>query len=211
MPISTPMQLHLIPNFCGGRLLTNFFGYEPHEFDLFFKQVIGQLGTVENHGNLGMVAAYTNRAQKNAEPFLEKLGFKRIFTTDKYGNYDRNTGKSIKGMYVDNTSPCVSWAGDWYYDVLPAIKAYQAELVQKRAEEVKTSNLRRPAAPVAPATPPPQVTNIGGFSVGEVVRRVFSNHAFTIVAVHVDSESYSCSSHVTGNITRFHRNDIVSV
>lgn len=207
MPVQTPMQIHSIPNFCGGRLLTNFFGYEPNEFDAFFKQVIGVLGTVENRGNLGMVAAYTNRQQVNAEPFLEKLGFKRIFTTDKYGRYNRETGKTDSA----DSSPCVSWAGDWFYDILPAIKAYQAEIATKRNAAAATSNLRRPAAPVAATTPPPQIGIAGGFRVGEVVRLVFSSHTYTVVAVHVDSASYSCRSHATGNITILNRNDIVNV
>ena len=205
MPVLTPMQIHGIPNFCGGRLLTNFFGYEPNEFDAFFKQVIGVLGTVENRGNLGMVAAYTNRSQKNAEPFLEKLGFKRIFTTDKYGNYDRETGKTRS----DDSSPCVSWAGDWYHDILPAIKAYQEEIATKRNAAATTSNLRRPAAPVAATTPQPVQRDTTQFRVGDVVRVMFSTRTFTVVSVM--GRYYTCRSHATGNMIPYRPNDLILV
>lgn len=145
-----PMQLHTIPNFCGGRILTNFFYYTPDQFEEFFKYTIGCLGTTANKGNLGMIVAFTNRQQKVAAGFLERLGFKPVATTDKYGNYDREKGKSTGG----DTSPCVTFTGDWYHDVLPKIQEHMKELEAKRIVASATSNLRRPAAPAAPQARP---------------------------------------------------------
>jgi len=142
-----PMQLHTIPNFCGGRILTNFFYYTPDQFEDFFKYIIGSLGTTANKGNLGMIVAFTNSQQKVAAGFLERLGFKPVATTDKYGNYDRENGKSNGG----DTSPCVTFTGDWYHDVLPKIQEHMKELEDKRVTAAATSNLRRP--PVPPARP----------------------------------------------------------
>lgn len=160
-----PMQLHLIPNFCGGRILTNFFYYEPHQFEDFFKYIIGSLGTTANKGNLGMIVAFTNGQQKVAAGFLERLGFKPVATTDKYGNYDREKGKSNGG----DTSPCVTFIGDWYHDVLPKIQEHMKELEDKRVTAAATSNLRRPVAPPAPVPP---VEVIERFPLGVIARRV---------------------------------------
>lgn len=144
-----PMQLHTIPNFCGGRILTNFFYYTPDQFEDFFKYIIASLGTTANKGNLGMIVAFTNSQQKVAAGFLERLGFKPVATTDKYGNYDREKGKSNGG----DTSPCVTFIGDWYQDVLPKIQEHMKELEAQRNTAAATSNLRRPAGPVTPAAP----------------------------------------------------------
>lgn len=160
-----PMQLHTIPNFCGGRILTNFFYYTPDQFEDFFKYIIGCLGTTANKGNLGMIVAFTNSQQKVAAGFLERLGFKPVATTDKYGNYDREKGKSNGG----DTSPCVTFTGDWYHDVLPKIQEHMKELEDKRVTAAATSNLRRPAAPAAPAPP---VEVIERFPLGVIARRV---------------------------------------
>lgn len=140
MPIREPMALHGIPNFCGGRVLTNFFNYRENEFPLFFKEVIRVLGTVENEGNNGIVMAYTNKDQEVGASFLEKLGFKCVAITDKYGRYDRETSKRKPGP----SSPCKTFIGDWYHDVLPAIKGVLAEM--KTAEP--SSNLRKKAPPL---------------------------------------------------------------
>ena len=125
-----PMQLHTIPNFCGGRILTNFFYYTPDQFEDFFKYLISSLGTTANKGTLGMIVAFTNNQQKVAAGFLERLGFKPVATTDKYGNYDREKGKGNGNN--DDTSPCVTFVGDWYYDVLPKIQEHMKELEAQR-------------------------------------------------------------------------------
>jgi len=147
--MSTPiaMQVHAIPNFCGGRILTNFFYYQENQFETFFKFVVQCLGSTANKGNLGMIVAFTNHQQKVAEGFLERLGFKRVAVTDKYGNYNRETGKSNG----NSTSPCITWTGDWYHDVLPKIQEHLKELEAQRSTATATSNLRRP--PVPPARP----------------------------------------------------------
>lgn len=147
MSTPTAMQLHAIPNFCGGRILTNFFYYQENQFETFFKFVVQCLGSTANKGNLGMIVAFTNRQQTVAEGFLERLGFKRVAVTDKYGNYNRETGKSSS----NNTSPCITWTGDWYHDVLPKIQEHLKELEAQRSTAAATSNLRRP--PVPPARP----------------------------------------------------------
>lgn len=156
MPVPVPMQVHGIPNFCGGRILTNFFYYEENQFEAFFKNIIAALGTTENKGNLGMIVAFTNQQQKVAAGFLERIGFKPVATTDKYGNYNREKGKSNGG----DTSPCVTFTGDWYHDVLPKIKEHFKELEALRTTAATTSNLRRPAAPATPIPPQPQAEPI---------------------------------------------------
>lgn len=151
MSTPTAMQLHAIPNFCGGRILTNFFYYQENQFETFFKFVVQCLGSTANKGNLGMIVAFTNRQQKVAEGFLERLGFKRVAVTDKYGNYNRETGESNS----NDTSPCITWTGDWYNDVLPKIQEHLKELEAQRSTAAATSNLRRPAAPTPPQPVPP--------------------------------------------------------
>ena len=184
-----PMQLHIIPNFCGGRILTNFFYYTPDQFEDFFRYIITSLGTTANKGNLGMIVAFTNSHQKVAAGFLERLGFKPVATTDKYGNYDRATGKSNGG----DTSPCVTFIGDWYHDVLPKIQEHMKELEAERATVAATSNLRRPAAPAAPAAQPqPQARPI--FRVGMNVCRVGErNRVFRIVSPSSRGANFWCT------------------
>lgn len=158
----TPMQYHFIPNFCGGRILTNFFYYKPDQFDLFVQNLIKVTGTTENRGNIGVIVAFTNSQQEVAAGFLERLGFKPVATTDKFGNYDREDKKIMPG----NSSPCITFVGDWYYDVLPAIKKYLEEREAQRATAPVTSNLRRPAGPPVTAAQAGTLT----FYVGMYVR-----------------------------------------
>ncbi len=213
MPTTVPMQIFTIPNFCGGRILTNFFYYEENQFEVFFKNIIAVLGTTENKGNLGMIVAFTNQQQKVAAGFLERLGFKPVAITDKYGNYNRENGKSDKG----NTSPCVTFTGDWYYDVLPKIKEHIKELEALRTTAAATSNLRRPVAPAAPATTPPSAPTPSAqprdtqFRVGDIVRVMFTNRAFTVVTVLLGGRAYLCRSHTTGNMVQYHPHDLVLV
>ena len=200
-----PMQLHIIPNFCGGRILTNFFYYTPNQFEEFFKYIIGCLGTTANKGNLGMIVAFTNSQQKVAAGFLERLGFKPVATTDKYGNYDREKGESNGG----DTSPCVTFTGDWYHDVLPKIQEHMKELEAKRVTAAATSNLRRPATPAT--TPPQPMQRDTQFRVGDIVRIMYTARAFTVVTVLMGGRAYLCRSHTTGNMVQYHPNDLVLV
>ena len=202
-----PMQLHPIPNFCGGRILTNFFNYTPNQFEDFFKYIINSLGTTANKGNLGMIVAFTNSQQKVAAGFLERLGFKPVATTDKYGNYDREKGKGNGNN--DDTSPCVTFVGDWYYDVLPKIQAHMKELEAKRVTAAATSDLRRPATPAT--TPPQPMQRDTQFRVGDIVRIMYTARAFTVVTVLMGGRAYLCRSHTTGNMVQYHPNDLVLV
>ena len=200
-----PMQLHAIPNFCGGRILTNFFYYTPDQFEDFFKYTIGCLGTTANKGNLGMIVAFTNGQQKVAAGFLERLGFKPVATTDKYGNYDREKGKSNGG----DTSPCVTFTGDWYHDVLPKIQEHMKELEDKRATATATSNLRRPVAPVAPVAPAaPQAWPI--FRVGMNVYRVGNKrHVWRIISPSARGANFWCTPvNFIGNNEWIHHTDL---
>ena len=198
-----PMQLHTIPNFCGGRILTNFFYYEPHQFEDFFKYIIGSLGTTANKGNLGMIVAFTNSQQKVAAGFLERLGFKPVATTDKYGNYDREKGKSND----DDTSPCVTFTGDWYHDVLPKIQEHMKELEAKRNTVAATSNLRRPAAPVPPQ---PQAGPI--FREGMNVYRVGNTrHVWRIISPSARGANFWCTPvNFIGNNEWIHHTELRS-
>lgn len=181
-----PMQLHTIPNFCGGRILTNFFYYTPDQFEDFFKYLISSLGTTANKGTLGMIVAFTNSQQKVAAGFLERLGFKPVATTDKYGNYDREKGKGNGNN--EDTSPCVTFVGDWYYDVLPKIQEHMKELEAQRNTVAATSNLRRPAAPV----PQPQAEPI--FREGmNVYRAGERNRVFRIVSSSARGANFWCT------------------
>ena len=200
-----PMQLHTIPNFCGGRILTNFFYYTPDQFEDFFKYIIGSLGTTANKGHLGMIVAFTNSQQKVAAGFLERLGFKPVATTDKYGNYDREKGESNGG----DTSPCVTFTGDWYHDVLPKIQEHMKELEAKRVTAAATSNLRRPATPAT--TPPQPMQRDTQFRVGDIVRIMYTARAFTVVTVLMGGRAYLCRSHTTGNMAPYHPNDLALV
>lgn len=202
-----PMQLHPIPNFCGGRILTNFFYYEPHQFEDFFKYIIGSLGTTANKGNLGMIVAFTNGQQKVAAGFLERLGFKPVATTDKYGNYDREKGKSNGG----DTSPCVTFTGDWYHDVLPKIQEHMKELEAKRATVAATSNLRRPVAPAAPV-PQPQAQAGPIFREGMNVYRVGNTrHVWRIVSPSARGANFWCTPvNFIGNNEWIHHTELRS-
>lgn len=151
MPHET-LTRNVVPLFCGGTLITGFFGWEKSHYEDFVNNLIQITGTTPRPGICGVYYAITNSQQKIAAEFLERLGFKKVIVTDKYGPLDEE-GKPIhvNGSSRSTTSsPCITWVGDWFRDVYPAINLHLLTRSTERLVGKPSGLLRSQIASILP-------------------------------------------------------------